>query len=70
MKTTEPKDKARELIKLFDSNYPHALRCVDEIWKGIDENFRANPNTPSLSEYHWNKMREYYKEVKQEIEKL
>lgn len=47
-----------------------ALIAVDEIWKAIDENFAVDSNYPALSERKWNRLNDFYKEVKTELEKL
>jgi hypothetical protein len=76
-----PKEKAKELVEkcelIFISSNADAwtipgkkcaLIAVDEIWKGIDENFHSHPDQPALSERKWNDLKEYYEEVKKEIE--
>jgi hypothetical protein len=76
-----PKEKAKELYDKYEfiyiQNYTSkhevkqcALICVDEIWKAVDQNFHAHPDKPALSEMKWNKLKEYYEQVKEEIEKL
>ncbi len=82
----EPKEKAKELVyemSLATDEYGYintnvhrhkqcALKAVDEIMKAPHENnyMELIPTDAESTDWFWNKFDEYWKEVKQEIEKL
>jgi len=78
----EPKEKAKELVDKMEKDFQyfasreiaikHALIAVDEVMEAPFENtyLELVPDDAPDSDWFWDTFREYWNEVKQEIEKL